>query len=60
MIHKVLDCSPEAALNGTTALHAWALERGAHILRVHDVAEAAECVKLHQAMVDARKQGIDD
>ena len=60
MIHKVLDCGPEAALNGTTALHAWALERGAHILRVHDVAEAAECVKLHQAMVDARKQGIDD
>lgn len=60
MIHKVLDCTPEAALNGTTALHAWALDRGAHILRVHDVAEAAECVKLHQALVDARKQGNDD
>ena len=60
MIHKVLDCTPEAALNGTTALHAWALDRGAHILRVHDVAEAAECVKLHQALAEARKQGNDD
>lgn len=46
MIHKVLQSSPKEALNGTTALHAIALMKGAHILRVHDVKEAKECVKL--------------
>jgi len=48
MIHRVLECTPEEALNGTTALHAWALDRGAHWLRVHDVAPAVECIQLHQ------------
>ena len=50
MIYKTLDGQPETALNGTTALHAWALERGAHMLRVHDVAEAREVVALHRAL----------
>ena len=36
------------AFNGTTFLHYLALERGANILRVHDVKEAIECVKLYQ------------
>lgn len=54
MIHRTLDCTPQEALNGTTALHAWALDRGAHILRVHDVAEAVECLKLHRAMASTR------
>jgi len=31
-------------------LHAWALERGAHLLRVHDVTEAREVVTLHRAL----------
>jgi dihydropteroate synthase len=48
MIYKSLGTSPEDALNGTTALHAWALEKGANILRVHDVKEAIETVKLFQ------------
>lgn len=48
MIHKALGIAPADALNGTTALHAWSLERGADILRVHDVREAVECVRLHQ------------
>ena len=48
MIYKALDTSPDRALNGTTALHAWALDRGADILRAHDVAPAVECVRLHQ------------
>jgi len=48
MIHRVLDCTPEMALNGTTAVHAWALDRGAHWLRAHDVAPAMECIRLHQ------------
>lgn len=46
MIGKVLDVSPEAALNGTTALHVLALLNGANILRVHDVKEAMEAVRL--------------
>ena len=50
MIHKVLNTSPEMALNGTTALHAWSLERGASILRVHDVKEAKECIDLWTAL----------
>ncbi len=50
MIYKTLNGQPETALNGTTALHAWALERGAHMLRVHDVAEAREVVELYRAL----------
>ena len=54
MIQKVLGVSSDDALNGTTTLHAWAVDRGAHLLRVHDVAEAAEVVALHNALRDSR------
>ena len=50
MIYKVLNTGPEEALNGTTALHMVALEKGAKILRVHDVRPAQECVKLSGAL----------
>ena len=46
MIWKVLDGSPQTALTGTTALHAVALQKGACILRAHDVKEAVETVKI--------------
>ena len=46
MIYKLLDMEPSQALNGTTALNAIALTKGASILRVHDVKEAVECVTL--------------
>ncbi|MFT6320129.1 MAG: dihydropteroate synthase [Granulosicoccus sp.] len=46
MIYKVLDSTPEEALNGTTVLNTLALERGAKILRVHDVKEAKETITL--------------
>ncbi|GAB5400582.1 MAG: dihydropteroate synthase [Aureisphaera sp.] len=46
MIYKALNSTPNEALNGTTALHAIALQKGASILRVHDVKEAMECVTL--------------
>jgi dihydropteroate synthase len=46
MINKVLNTTPEEALNGTTVLNTIALTKGANILRVHDVKEAVECVKL--------------
>ena len=50
MIYKLLGITPEEALNGTTALNTIALTKGAHILRVHDVKEAVECVKIVQKM----------
>ena len=50
MISKVLGGSPEEALNGTTALHAIALQKGASILRVHDVKEAVETIKIIEKM----------
>jgi dihydropteroate synthase len=46
MIYKVLDTQPEEALNGTSVLNTIALQKGAKILRVHDVKEAIECIKL--------------
>lgn len=46
MITKVLGIKTEEALNGTTVLNTAALLKGAHILRVHDVKEAVECVEL--------------
>ena len=46
MINQVLGTDPSEALNGTTALNTLALEHGADILRVHDVREAVEAVKL--------------
>ncbi len=50
MIWKTLGSSPEEALNGTTALNMAALMNGADILRVHDVAEARECVTLYDKL----------
>lgn len=46
MIYKTLETTANKALNGTTALHSIALLKGASVLRVHDVAEAIECINL--------------
>lgn len=46
MVWQTLNGSPETAMNGTTVLNTVALQHGASILRVHDVREACECVKL--------------
>ena len=46
MIYKLLDCTPEEALNGTTVLNTLALQKGASILRVHDVKAAKDVVKI--------------
>lgn len=46
MIYKTLDVNAEMALNGTTVLNTIALTKGAKILRVHDVKEAVECIRL--------------
>lgn len=50
MIYKLLGNSPQEALNGTTALNTVSLLKGANILRVHDVREAVETVKIVQAL----------
>ena len=50
MIYKTLNSTSEDALNGTTALHMVALQKGAKILRAHDVKEAMECVTLYNQL----------
>ena len=50
MIYRSLGIAPEEAFNGTTVLNTLALERGASILRVHDVAAAVEAVRLWQQL----------
>ena len=52
MIHKVLGTSPDESLNGTSVLNTIALQKGASILRVHDVKEAMECIKLTKQLKD--------
>ena len=47
MIYKHLGTDPDRALNGTTALHMFALQQGARVLRVHDVREARETIALY-------------
>lgn len=49
-IYKTLNTSADNALNGSTFLHAIGLQKGASILRVHDVKEATEAVKLFTAL----------
>jgi dihydropteroate synthase len=46
MIYKLLDIETQDSLNGTTAIHSLCLDKGSSILRVHDVKEAVECVKI--------------
>ena len=55
MICRVLDSKPEAALNGTTALNTIALLKGANILRVHDVKEAVEVMRIAAQMAGRRE-----
>ncbi|MBM1106281.1 dihydropteroate synthase [Aurantibacter crassamenti] len=53
MIFKTLNINAVSALNGTTALNMLALDKGANILRVHDVKEAIECVHLYEELIGA-------
>ncbi|MBT8235075.1 MAG: dihydropteroate synthase [Bacteroidia bacterium] len=58
MIYKTLGESPKEALNGTSALHMSALERGANILRAHDVKEAMDCITLHEKLKKGAKHNL--
>lgn len=53
MIWRTLGCDASESLNGTTVLNTIALQRGASILRVHDVAAARQCITLHEACRNA-------
>ena len=46
MIYNILDTNAELALNGTSITNTIAIQNGANILRVHDVKEAIECIKI--------------
>jgi len=52
MINKILKIQPLDALNGTTALNMYALCNGANILRVHDVKQANECIKIYKEILN--------
>lgn len=52
MIWKTLEIEAAQALNGTSVLNTVALQKGAHILRVHDVKEAMECIKLTSEIIN--------
>ena len=53
MIYKLLNTNPKKALNGTAVLNTVALIKGAKVLRVHDIKEAKEVVKLTQALISS-------
>jgi dihydropteroate synthase len=53
MIYKSLNLNPAEALNGTTVLNALAVNNGAKLLRVHDVKEAVQTVKLLSIYCDS-------
>lgn len=50
MIYRLLESTPQEALNGTTVLNTLALMKGANILRVHDVKECVEAVRITETM----------
>lgn len=50
MIYKLFDSTPQEALNGTTAIHMWALNNGASFLRVHDIKEARETITIWEKL----------
>lgn len=54
MIYKIIEGTPEDALHGTTALHFFALQQGALILRVHDVKPAIDTISVWKALENAK------
>lgn len=59
MIYKLIESSPDDALNGTSIVHAIALLNGADILRVHDVKQAKEAISIVNKMKEISKPGIN-
>ena len=59
MLFKLLETTPEETLNGSTVLHTAALLKGAHILRVHEVKEAMECIKIVGKLTNKQVDGFN-
>ncbi len=57
MVYKIGGGSPDNALTGTNALHMYALQKGANILRVHDVKEAVEIVTIFNTLKKIESEG---
>jgi dihydropteroate synthase len=60
MINNLLEISPEEALNGTSVLNTLAIINGANIIRVHDVKEANESIKLYTKFINAKVDNWHD
>lgn len=58
MIYKLLGTTPDEALNGSTVLHTIALQKGAHILRVHEVREAMECIRINSKLINSKFKNL--
>lgn len=58
MIYNLLGTTPQEALNGTTVIDTIALMKGANILRVHDVRQAVENVRIFEKMQECRNKTI--
>lgn len=56
MLYNLLNSTPENALNATTAVNMIALQNGARLLRVHDVKEAVECVKIYNQLMKNKQR----
>lgn len=54
MIYRLLGTTPQEALNGTTMLNTISLTKGANILRVHDVKQCVETVRMYQTLVSSK------
>lgn len=50
MIYQLTGGTPDTALPATSALHLYALQQGAHILRVHDVRAAIDIIRIHSQL----------
>ncbi|MBN1416411.1 MAG: dihydropteroate synthase [Bacteroidales bacterium] len=59
MIYKYLEITPERSLNGTTVLNTLALLNGANLLRVHDVKEAKETIRLYQKYMEVESMSSE-
>ena len=59
MLFKLLETTPKETLNGSTVLHTAALLKGANILRVHEVKEAMECIKIVNKLTNKQVDGFN-
>jgi len=60
MLYKLLGCTPAESLNATTALHFACLQKGADILRVHDVKAAVETIQVFEKLKQTKTYPLDD